>query len=113
MELWTPVLVTPDTGYKKMPLLIGTNVIRELNLNDFKNAKNDIWRSSISCVTKNQIVEDLIVYSTEDVVVNPSQSVIIRGRVGGNSKETTGVARDQHPNWRIDHATVCSGSQPG
>ena len=66
VELWAPVLVTPDTGYnKQVPLLIGTNVWKEIHLTDLKNTAKDIWKSSIACVAKNQVMEDLMVYSAE------------------------------------------------
>ena len=94
VELWAPVLVTPDTGYnKQVPLLIGTNVLKEIHSTDLKSTAKDIWKSSIACVAKNQVVEDLMVYSAGEVVVNQNQSLLVTGRVGGNSKETTGVAQ--------------------
>lgn len=94
VELWVPVLVTPDTSYNhQVPLLIGTNVLSRVTSDQVKNSGNDVWNSSISCLTKSLQAEDWTIYAAGEVVVPAGQSVITTGRVGGEVRETNGVAQ--------------------
>ena len=94
VELWVPVLVMPDTGFsKEVPVLIGTNVICEMRDSDLDTGSSSIWKSSIACLVKDESAEDFTIYSCREVVINPDQTVVVSGQVGGRNKNQTGVVQ--------------------
>ena len=63
IQLWAAVLVTPDTPFnKQIPLLIGTNILKQINLANIAEA-DKIWKTSLDCLIKLQHTGDHIIYS--------------------------------------------------
>ena len=91
-ELWAPVLVTPETGYSsQVPLLIGTNIIKEVDLASIKN-NQQVWKTAITCLGKEQVVDkDFVVYTTGEISIAPGQSMFVCGKVGGERSGATGT----------------------
>ena len=67
--LWTPMMVAPDTSYKRVPLLIGTNVINKLH----EGKEDDLWSLAIHTLSVQETVaEDVAVYCCKQIVIPPN-----------------------------------------
>ena len=93
IEVFAPVLVVPDTEYsKEIPLLIGTNVLKVIEEKKQDTGPNQIWKSSLECLVRNESSpSSFTVYACREIVIPSNQAVVITGMIGGRCSGDTGI----------------------
>ena len=91
--VFVPVLVVPSTNYsEQVPMIVGTNVLNALQEKGV-SSHSSAWKAAIQSLVNgnDRQFEDVAVYCTSAIEIQPRQSLVISGRVGAQREYSSGI----------------------
>lgn len=90
-DITVPVLVVPDTDYSaRVPLLVGTNVIRHLHTHSIQTNVPSCWQQAFSAISCVQSVP-VKAFIRKPFTIKPYQTCTVTGKVRNVGEVTLGV----------------------